>query len=162
MAVLAGSVAAPVLLAAGCGWGPPSPPAPPEDRCADTDGPSPQTVRRAIAAVPAPAGSTWMPTAAGHTGDCRLHWVKLAAADADAAGPGPEQLLFFDRGTALGSPTPEPRPYITVLSSSAQTVTVQYQWPVGDDPPCCPTGAGTTRYRIVDGRLAALDPIPGS
>jgi hypothetical protein len=29
-------------------------------------------------------------------------------------------------------------------------VTVQYQWQVGDNPPCCPTGIGTVRFQIGD------------
>lgn len=126
----------------GCGWRPAAPPAPPEDHCTDSDGPTFDTVRRAVAA----AGAGWTETARGHTRNCRLHWVKLGRIDAVADSP--EQLLFFDRGTPLGSPTPDPRPYITVLPATTDTVIVQYQWRVGDDPACCPTGIATTRYRI--------------
>jgi hypothetical protein len=55
-----------------------------------------------------------------------------------------------------------PRPYVNVVTSSADTVTVQYQWKQGSDQPCCPTGIGTARFQIVDGKLKALDPIPGA
>lgn len=144
---------------AGCGWQPAAPPAPPEDGCADSDGPSADTVRRAIAAVPVGAdGAGWIRSATGHTGDCRLYWVKLSRSDATAASP--EQLLFFDHDTPLGSPTADPLPYTTVVAASTDTVIVQYQWRSGDDPPCCPSGGATTRYRISNGKLKALDPIP--
>ncbi len=161
---MATTLVALAVAAAGCGWQPASPPAPPEDTCADSDGPSAATVQRAVAEVPpAPGssdGSDWVESARGHTRDCRLHWLKLSPSDATAASP--EQLLFFDHDTPLGSPTPEPKPYTLVLSSGRDTVTVQYQWRVADEPLCCPTGIGTTRYRIVDGKLKALDPIPHS
>lgn len=144
---------------AGCALQPAAPPAPPAEPCSDADGPSADTVRRAIAAVPAVAAdSTWTESARGYTRNCRLHWVKLTLSDATAASP--EQLLFFDHDTPLGSPTPNPKPYTTVLSSGADAVTVQYQWRIGDEPSCCPAGIATTRYRIADGRLKALDPIP--
>lgn len=132
------------VTVAGCGWQPAAPPAPPEDSCADSDGPSPDTVRRAIAAVPPIENATWTETARGHTRNCRLYWVKLSLADATPVGP--EQLLFFDHNTPLGGP--EPQPYTTVASAGRDTVIVQYQWRVDDDPPCCPTGGRTTRYRI--------------
>ncbi len=148
-----------VLAATGCGFRPAAPPAPPEDSCAESDGPAPGTVARAIAAVPAAAGGSWVESADGHTRDCRLYWVKLTPREATPAGP--EQLLFFDRNTPLGSPTPNPRPYTTVVASGYDTVTVLYQWQIAGDPPCCPSGTGTTRYRIgSDGKLRILDPIP--
>ncbi|HEU0189680.1 MAG TPA: LppP/LprE family lipoprotein [Mycobacterium sp.] len=153
---------------AGCGLGPAPPPKPSTDTCTDSDGPSLDAVRRAIAAVPPPtrdpgdpetaALSTWTESARGHTRNCRLHWVKLVVTDAMASSP--EQLLFFDHDTPLGSPTTNPKPYTTVLSSGEDTVTVQYQWQVGSDPSCCPTGIGTTRFRIDGGKLKAVDSIP--
>ena len=162
--VLRHAMAALLILAAasgsaGCSWRPAPPPSPPEDTCTGADGPRPDTVRRAIAAVPpVAADNPWTETADGHTRDCRLHWVKLSLRD--AAPDGPEQLLFFDRDTALGSPTADPKPYTTVVSAGLRTVTVQYQWRVDDDPPCCPSRGATTRYQVADGRLTALDPIP--
>ena len=48
-----------------------------------------------------------------------------------------------------------------MVPSGPDGVTVQYQWLVGDEPSCCPTGLGTVRFRIgSDGALAALDPVP--
>jgi len=47
-----------------------------------------------------------------------------------------------------------------VLASDQDTVTVQYQWQVGNQPPRCPNGIGTVRYQIgSDGKLKALGPI---
>jgi len=48
-----------------------------------------------------------------------------------------------------------------VLPPSDDTITVQYQWQVGNDQPCCPTGIGTVKFQIgSDGRLLALGKIP--
>jgi hypothetical protein len=148
------------VAAAGCGWKPSAPSPPPPDNCADSDGPTEGTVRRAIAELPPVAGhSGWEETSGGHTRNCRLYWVKLHLSDATEGSP--EQLLFFDHNTPLGSPTANPKPYTTVMSAGENTVTVQYQWRVGDEPLCCPTGIGTTRYAIgPDGKLTALDPVP--
>jgi len=72
-------------------------------------------------------------------------------------------LFFFDRHTPLGPATPQPRPYINVINTGDDTVSVQYQWQQGNEGPCCPTGIGTVRFRIGDdGKLTALDPIPNA
>ncbi len=148
------------LGVSGCGWQPPAPrPAPPEN-CKDSDGPTADSVRRAIAAVPVLVpGSKWVEIGRGHTRNCRLYWVQVIPTIASESTP--QQLLFFDHNTALGSPTPNPKPYITVLPAGDETVTVQYQWQVGSDEPCCPTGIGTVRFQIgSDGKLKALGSIP--
>ncbi len=145
------------LTLAGCGFSPPSaPPAATPAACTPADEPTPATVQQAIAALPV---ADWVETTRGHANDCRLQWVQVTQQAATASTPG--QVLFFDRNTPLGTPTPDPRPYLTVVPAGADTVTVQYQWLVGDEPNCCPTGRGTTRFRIGDdGTLEALDPIP--
>lgn len=148
------------LVMAGCGWKPPGAPPPKPDTCTDADGPTADTVQKAIAALPVlTPGTSWTDTARGHTGNCRLYWVQVTSSNAGAATP--EQVVFFDRNTPLGTPTQNPKPYMTVLSSGEDTVMIQYQWQVGDNPPCCPTGIGTVRFQIgPDGKLKALDPIP--
>jgi LppP/LprE lipoprotein len=91
--------------------------------------------------------------------NCRLYWVqvKLSAATVSSA----EQLLLFGHNTLLGTPTPNPKPYTTVLYSTDDTVRVQYQWQVARDSACCPTGIGTAQYQIgADGKLVARGPIP--
>jgi hypothetical protein len=150
------------LLAAGCGWSPPSAPPPKPDTCAPTDGPGAATVQREIVTLAPPVpGATWTETGSGHATNCRLYWVQLK-------GPGsaPDvaaQVLFFDRQTPLGPATPEPRSYVAVVNSGDEFVTVQYQWRQGADTPCCPTGIGIVRFRVSDdGRLEAVDPIPNS
>lgn len=148
------------LLAAGCGWSPPGAAPPEPDTCTPADGPTPDTVQRAISGTqPAAPGLTWTQVADGHTTDCRLYWVQIGST---APQPdSPQQVLFFAGNAPLGPATPQPRPYISVLPTGADTVTVQYQWRQGDEAPCCPTGIGTVRFRIgADGKLEAADPIP--
>ncbi|WP_040630140.1 LppP/LprE family lipoprotein [Mycobacterium colombiense] len=149
-----------VLLASGCGWKPPAPPQARPATCKDSDGPTADTVRRAITAVPiAVPGTIWVEMGRGHTRNCRLHWVQIIPTIASESSP--QQLLFFDHNTPLGSPTPNPKPYITVLPPSEDTVTVQYQWQKGNDQLCCPTGIGTVKFRIgPDGKLQTLGKVP--
>lgn len=147
-----------ILAAAGCGWKPPAgnqPAAAPP--CSPADGPQQATVDTAVAALPGGAGR-WRQTAKGNTTDCRLYWVQVASGTAPDA---PGQVLFFDHDTPLGAPTPDPRPYVAVVDSGTDAVTVQYQWRQGADQPCCPTGIGTARFTVRDGTLDALDPVPG-
>nr|WP_231985480.1 LppP/LprE family lipoprotein [Mycobacterium sp. E796] len=149
-----------ILLVSACGGNPTAPPASRGDTCKDSDGPTADTVRQAIASVPVEVpGSTWVEIARGHTKKCRLYWIQVIPTIASESTP--QQLLFFDHNTPLGSPTPNPKPYITVLPPSDDTITVQYQWQVGKDEPCCPTGIGTVKFQIgSDGKLQALGKIP--
>jgi hypothetical protein len=146
------------MAAVGCGFNPPSAPPPKPDTCTPADAPSAATVQRAITGVPAPQGP-WTQTANGHTANCRLYWVQIAPANAQPDSP--QQVVFFDKANPLGPATPEPRPYITVLTTGDDTVIVQYQWRQGSDEPCCPTGIATVRFQIGDdGKLKPLDALP--
>jgi hypothetical protein len=149
-----------VLLASACGGKPSTPQASRADACKDSDGPTAETVRQAIASVPVEVpGSIWVEIGRGHTKKCRLYWVQIIPSIASESTP--EQLLFFDHNTPLGAPTPNPKPYITVLPPGDDTVTVQYQWQVGNEEPCCPKGIGTVKFQIgSDGKLQALGKIP--
>lgn len=149
-----------ILLASGCGSNPPPPKAAPADTCKDSDGPTADTVRQAIATVPVIVpGSTWVEIARGHTRKCRLYWVQIIPTIASENTP--QQLLFFDHNAPLGPATPNPKPYITVQPPADDIVTVQYQWQKGNDQPCCPTGTGTVKFEIgSDGKLRALGKIP--
>ena len=149
-----------ILLTAACGSKPPPPRATPADTCKDSDGPTADTVRQAIASVPIIVpGSSWVEIARGHTRKCRLYWVQIIPTIASESTP--QQLLFFDHNAPLGTPTPNPKPYITVLPPSDDTITVQYQWQKGNDQPCCPSGIGTVKFQIgSDGKLHALGQIP--
>ncbi|MBU9765705.1 LppP/LprE family lipoprotein [Mycobacterium sp. TNTM28] len=148
------------LLVVGCGWSPSSPPPPKPDTCAPADGPSADTIADQIAALPAPeAGRQWTQIGSGHTSNCRLYWVQVGQTNPEPNSAG--QLLFFDRQTPLGPATPEPRPYINVVTNADDTVVVNYQWQQGHDSPTSPTGIATVRFRIgEDGKLVAVDPIP--
>jgi hypothetical protein len=148
------------LVLPGCGSTTSAPTATSSDSCKDSDGPTPATVRQAIAAVPITVpGSIWVEIARGHAKKCRLYWVQIIPTIASESTP--QQLVFFDHNTPLGTPTTNPKPYITVLAPADDTVTVQYQWQVGNDEPCCPTGRGTVKFQIgSDGKLHALSKIP--
>jgi LppP/LprE lipoprotein len=146
------------LVATGCGWNPPSAPPPPPEKCTAAEGPAADTVTTAINALPpAPAGG-WHEIARGHTYNCQLYWVQVSAGgDAKA----PQHLLFFDRNTPIGTATPQPRPYTTVIGTREDTVTVSYQYEKSGDAPGQPTGIAQVRFQLgADGKLKALDPIP--
>jgi hypothetical protein len=142
------------LIPAGCGWSPPSPPPTTSVACGPAEGPAEDTVAAEINKLPA---AQWLEVVRGHTADCTLHWVVVSSGD---ASDSPGQVLFFDRKTPIGTATPEPRPYITVTAMGNDTAVVQYQWRQGQDAACCPTGIGNVRFKIEDGKLKALDPIP--
>lgn len=150
------------LVTAGCGWSPSSAPPPKPDTCKPTDGPSADAVAQAIAELPNPeAGAQWTRVRDGHTANCRLYWVQVGQQNPQPNSVG--QLLFFDRQTPLGPATPEPRPYINVVTNADDTVVVNYQWQQGQDSPKTPTGIATVRFRIGDdGKLQAVDPLPPS
>jgi len=144
------------LTAAGCGFKPPAAPPTTSAACTQADGPSADTVAAEIAKLPA---AQWSEIVSGHTADCSLHWVVVTSGD---ASDSPGQVLFFDRKSPIGPPTPDPRPYITINAIGNNTAAVQYQWRQGQAPACCPTGVATVRFKIEDGKLKALDPIPNA
>jgi hypothetical protein len=144
------------LTAAGCGFKPPAAPPTTSAACTQADGPSADTVAAEIAKLPA---AQWSEIVSGHTADCSLHWVVVTSGD---ASDSPGQVLFFDRKSPIGPPTPDPRPYITINAIGNNTAAVQYQWRQGQQPACCPTGVATVRFKIEDGKLKALDPIPNA
>lgn len=149
-----------VLLASGCGGKQVGPSSAPPDKCKESDGPTADTVGKAIASVPVLIpGTKWVEIARGHAKKCRLYWVQIIPTIASESTP--QQLLFFDHNKPLGTATPNPKPYITVLPPSDDIITVQYQWLRGNDQPCCPSGVGTVKFQIgPDGKLQALGKIP--
>lgn len=76
---------------------------------------------------------------------CARLWAALGVVTPGDASDSPQQVLLFNRNTPLGTPTPDPRPYITVTPMGNDTAVVQYQWRQGQDAACCPTGIGTVR-----------------
>jgi hypothetical protein len=117
-------------------------------------------LRLAVSTLPvATPGSGWAEAARGHTHSCRPYWVQVKPTNATAASPA--QLLFFDHNVPLGTPTPNPKPYTTVLASTDDVVRVQYQWQVAGDSVCCPTGIGTVLYQIgPGGKLVTRGAVP--
>jgi LppP/LprE lipoprotein len=147
------------LIATGCGFKPPSAPPVPPDKCTPTDSPTADTVTNAINALPPASQGAWREVARGHTYNCHLYWVQASAGNDPKA---PQQLLFFDRNNPIGTATPQPRPYTTVIGTSEDTITVNYQYEKTGDAPGQPTGVGQVRFQLGgDGKLKALDPIPG-
>ena len=142
------------LSAAGCGSKPASAPTTTAAACTKDDGPSEDAVNAEIATLPK---ADWTEVLSDHTADCTLHWVVVTSG---YASDSPTQVLFFDHKNPIGTPTPDPRPYITVAPTGDDTASVQYQWRQGQDPACCPTGVATVRFKLEDGKLKALDPIP--
>jgi LppP/LprE lipoprotein len=149
-----------ILLAAGCNSKQPNSAPASSDTCKASDGPTNETVRQAIVSVPVVTpGSMWVEIGRGHAKKCRLSWVQIIPTIADESTP--QQIVFFDHNRSLGTPTPNPEPYISVLAVGDDNVTVQYRWRVGSDQACCPTGVGTVKFQIgSDGKLQALGKIP--
>jgi LppP/LprE lipoprotein len=149
-----------ILLASACGGKPAAVPSSPRDPCKEIDGPRADTVQQAIASVPVEVpGSAWVEIARGHAKKCRLQWVQIIPTIASESTA--QQLLFFDHNRPLGTPTPNPKPYITVLPPGDDTITVEYRWRTGNEEPCCPKGSGTVKFQIgPDGKLQALGAIP--
>jgi hypothetical protein len=147
------------LVAGGCGWSPPSAPPRPPDTCTPGDGPTPETVTNAINALPAAEQGPWHEIGRGHTYNCHFYWVQASAGTDPTA---PQHLLFFDHNTSLGTATPQARPYTTVIATSQDTITVNYQYEKSGDVTGKPTGVGQVRFQLgEDGKIKALDPIPG-
>jgi hypothetical protein len=142
------------LIAVGCGYDPASAPPTTSAGCTQAEGPSEDTVASEIAKLPA---ADWQEVLRGYSANCALHWVVV---NSGIASDSPAQVIFFDHKSPIGTATPEPRPYITVAAQGDDTASVQYQWRQGQDPACCPTGIATVRFKIEDGKLKALDPLP--
>ncbi|MBX7431527.1 LppP/LprE family lipoprotein [Mycobacterium sp. Y57] len=136
-----------------CGWSPPS--APPTSTADCGPGPGADAIGAETSMLPA---GSWREISRGNTPDCQLYWVVVASG---TAPDSPQQALFFDGAAPVGWPTPDPRTYITVTPQGDHNAVVQYQWRQGEDQPCCPTGIGSARVTLEDGRLTVLDPIPG-
>jgi predicted small lipoprotein YifL len=153
-------LSASVLLTAGCGWSPKGPdPVPQADKCTPADGPAQNVVTASIYALPAPPSGKWTQMSSGHTANCALYWVQVG--QNNSTPDSPQQVVFFNKNTMIGTPTPNARPYITVTASAPDSVTVQYQWQQPKDQPGMPTGIGSVRFTVDGGALKALDPIPG-
>ncbi|WP_415975541.1 LppP/LprE family lipoprotein [Rhodococcus sp. 077-4] len=83
-------------------------------------------------------GEPWIATEIGD--DCApFTWVR---ADTGGTASSPTHILFFagHNYDYLGTATLEPTAFTSVVGQTADTVTVEYRWPVGDDAFADPTG----------------------
>lgn len=130
----------------------------PVQDCTET-GPTDKDVQEALRqAPPTNNRNFWQVDAQGHTSNCQFYWVSVVGGF--TAG-SPEVLLFFNQRAWVGNSTPEARPYVKVVSSGIDTVTVRYSWRGPGDPGCCPSNHADVRYHMAtNGDIATLDPVP--
>jgi hypothetical protein len=84
------------------------------------------------------------------------------------AGDGRDQYAwFFDRGRFVGADVPSSNRHpngsheIIGLWRNARVIALLYVLYRNSDPECCATGGGAiVRYRLEQGRLRRLDPLP--
>ena len=115
------------LIAAGCGWSPPSAPPPSRTPARRRTVPATRPFDRRSPVCRRPGGDVAEGQGPRRELPAVLGAVNGGAIDSDS----PQQVLFFDRNTPLGPATPEPRPYINVLPTGDDTAVVQYQWRQG-------------------------------
>ena len=123
-----GPVLALVMLAAstaGCGWSPPA--APPR---------APSTAGQAPVPMRSPLSSSYCHriVARHRAGQQPGLPVVLGGGQRRGRVRQPSAGLFFDGVNPIGSPTPDPRPYITVTPQGDHTANVQYQVAPGPGP----------------------------
>ena len=98
-------------------------------------------------------GARGTPATAGCTG-CR-------SGPRTATAVSPEQLLFFDHNSPLGTPdaksqAPHDRAVVSVTMRCGFST-----WQVAGDSVCCPTGVGTVQYQIgPSGKFVTRGPVP--
>ena len=117
-------------------------------------------MRQAIASIPVEvADSSWVEIGRGHTKKCRLYWVQIIPTIASESTP--QQFAILRPQQVAGHPDAKPQALHHRAARGDDVVTVQYQWQVGNEEPCCPKGIGTVKFQIgPDGKLQALGKIP--
>jgi LppP/LprE lipoprotein len=72
-----------------------------------------------------------------------------------------QQAFFFVNGRYIGTDSKQPSAKLRVLSQSDTEVTLGYPLYRKNDPLCCPGGGqASVRFRLDNGKLTPLDPIP--
>nr|WP_296774438.1 LppP/LprE family lipoprotein [Rhodococcus sp. (in: high G+C Gram-positive bacteria)] len=117
-------------------------------------------VTDAVASLPAYfEGSPWIATEIGDA--CApFTWVR---ADTGGTASSPVHLLFFagQNYDYLGTATLEPYAFTSVVGQTADTVTVDYRWPVGNDANADPTGGSAViEYRWNGSQVDMLGTLP--
>ena len=110
-----------------------------EPLCLDlTWGPVPQAVDSLPLVF---ADSPWVAT---DMGDPCASFTWVEALPSGATVSSPTHLLFFHDAEYLGTATLEPYGFTSVAAQSADTITVNYRWPLADDANANPTGGPAT------------------
>jgi LppP/LprE lipoprotein len=72
-----------------------------------------------------------------------------------------QQAFFFVNGRYIGTDSKQPSATLRVLGQSDTEVTLGYPLYRNNDPLCCPGGGqARVRFRLDNGKLTPLDPIP--
>ncbi|TFI44356.1 LppP/LprE family lipoprotein [Rhodococcus sp. 1R11] len=110
-----------------------------EPLCLDlTRGPVPQAVDSLPLVF---ADSPWVAT---DMGDPCASFTWVEALPSGATVSSPTHLLFFHDAEYLGTATLEPYGFTSVAAQSADTITVNYRWPLAGDANANPTGGPAT------------------
>lgn len=103
-------------------------------------------------------GYTANDASAYHSGQALRVLVGTRTGSGDGYG---QQAFFFVNGHFLGTDSSQPSATVRVASQSDTEVTLEYPLYKRSDPLCCPGGGkASVRFRLDNGRLAPLDPIP--
>ncbi|MCZ4517661.1 LppP/LprE family lipoprotein [Rhodococcus ruber] len=87
------------------------------------------------------ADSPWVAT---RMGDPCASFTWVEALPSGATVSSPTHLLFFHDADYLGTATLEPYGFTSVAAQSADTITVNYRWPLAGDANANPTGGPAT------------------
>lgn len=102
-------------------------------------------------------GEPWVATRIGD-GCAPFTWVR---ADTGGTAASPVHILFFHDADYLGTATLEPTAFTSVVAQSADTVTVQYRWPLANDANANPTGGPVTiDYRWDGSQVNMIGTLP--
>ncbi|MBY4127741.1 LppP/LprE family lipoprotein [Rhodococcus fascians] len=104
------------------------------------------------------ADSPWVAT---DMGDPCASFTWVEALPYGATVSSPTHLLFFHNAEYLGTATLEPYGFTSVAAQSADTVTVNYRWPLAGDANANPTGGPVTiDYRWDGTRVTMIGTLP--
>ncbi|WP_032376365.1 LppP/LprE family lipoprotein [Rhodococcoides fascians] len=104
------------------------------------------------------ADSPWVAT---RMGDPCASFTWVEALPSGATVSSPTHLLFFHNTEYLGTATLEPYGFTSVAAQSADTITVNYRWPLAGDANANPTGGPVTvDYRWDGTQVTMIGTLP--
>ncbi|QII07664.1 LppP/LprE family lipoprotein [Rhodococcoides fascians A25f] len=104
------------------------------------------------------ADSPWVAT---RMGDPCASFTWVEALPSGATVSSPTHLLFFHSTEYLGTATLEPYGFTSVAAQSADTITVNYRWPLAGDANANPTGGPVTiDYRWDGTQVTMIGTLP--